>query len=80
VTPLAFDPRRVAAVPRTFISCTQPPLATIDAMRLRVVDPDFWDGEWTAGGGSRVIELKTGHDPMVSAPAQLAQILLACSR
>jgi pimeloyl-ACP methyl ester carboxylesterase len=80
VTPLDFDPRRVAAVARTFISCTQPPLATIDAMRLRVVDPGFWDGAWMAGGGSRVIEMNTGHDPMVSAPAELTRILLDCVR
>ncbi|RYF42616.1 MAG: alpha/beta fold hydrolase, partial [Comamonadaceae bacterium] len=49
--PLNFDTQRVAAVPRTFISCIQPALATIDPIRPRVVDPDFWGGAW-AGGGS----------------------------
>jgi pimeloyl-ACP methyl ester carboxylesterase len=29
--PLQFDVKRVAAVPRTFVSCTQPALATINA-------------------------------------------------
>ena len=32
------------AVPRTFVNCTKPTLATIDAIRPRVVDPKFWDG------------------------------------
>lgn len=77
--PLAFDVQRVAAVPRTFVNCTQPPLATIDAIRTRVVDPKFWDGAWLAGGGARVVELKTGHDPMVSAPQALIQLLLDCA-
>jgi pimeloyl-ACP methyl ester carboxylesterase len=77
--PLDFDPQRVAAVPRTFVSCTQPALATIDAIRPRVVDARFWNGAWLAGGGSRVVELKTGHDPMVSMPEDLTRILLDCA-
>ena len=76
---LEFDPKRVAAVPRTFVSCTQPALATIDAVRARVADGSFWDGAWVAGGGARVVELKTGHDPMVSMPAELTRILLDCA-
>ena len=78
--PLNFDTQRVAAVPRTFVSCTQPALATIDPIRPRVVDPGFWDGAWTGGGGIRMVELRTGHDPMVSAPAELTQILLNVSK
>lgn len=78
-TPLAFEPARVARVPRTFIDCTQPPLATIDTSRRRVRDPGFWDGLWVGGGGARVVELATGHDPMVSAPRELADLLLACA-
>ena len=77
--PLAFDVQRVAAVPRTFVNCTQPTLATIDAIRARVVDPKFWDGAWLGGGGARVVELKTGHDPMVSAHPALTQLLLDCA-
>ncbi len=76
-TPLDFEPRRVAGVRRTFISCTQPALVTIDPMRKRVVDPAFWDGLWLPG--SDLIELKTGHDPMISAPQELADVLLACA-
>jgi pimeloyl-ACP methyl ester carboxylesterase len=76
---LDFDPQRVAAVPRTFISCTQPALATIDAIRPRVTDRGFWEGHWQSGGGAKVVELKTGHDPMITAPADLTRILLDCA-
>jgi pimeloyl-ACP methyl ester carboxylesterase len=72
--PLAFDVQRVAAIPRTFINCTEPPLATIEPSRLRVKDPAFWGGAWLAR--SRVVEMKTGHDPMISEPAALTRILL----
>ncbi|MBK5205099.1 MAG: alpha/beta hydrolase [Polaromonas sp.] len=75
--PLQFDVQRVAAVPRTFVSCTQPALATIEPSRLRVQDPEFWDGAWLPN--SQVVELKTGHDPMISEPAALARILLDCA-
>lgn len=72
--PLAFDPTRVACVPRTFIDCTQPKLPTIDAFRARVRDANFWDGAWLPG--SRVVELATGHEPMVTMPAEMTQLLL----
>jgi pimeloyl-ACP methyl ester carboxylesterase len=75
--PLDFDPLRVASVPRTFINCTQPPLATIDVIRSRVHDPKYWNGAWAQG--SRVLEMKTGHDPMISEPRGLADILLSCT-
>jgi pimeloyl-ACP methyl ester carboxylesterase len=74
---LGFDPARVAQVPRTFVNCIDPPLATIDVIRTRVTDPKFWEGAWLAG--SRVVTLVTGHDPMVSAPAALTQCLLDCT-
>ena len=73
---LDFDVRRVAGVPRTFVNCTAPALATIDAIRPRVVSAAFWDGAWLPG--SRVVGLATGHDPMISAPAELVDILAAC--
>ena len=76
--PLDFDVARVAAVARTFIDCTEPPLATIDVIRTRVRDPKYWDGAWVSGGGMRVVELRTGHDPMISDPQGLAAILLSC--
>lgn len=71
---LDFDPQRVASVPRTFINCTEPPLGTIDISRLRMVDPKFWDGAWLPD--SQVIEIKTGHDPMVSDPQGLLALFL----
>ncbi|MEJ7932137.1 alpha/beta hydrolase family protein [Ramlibacter sp. AN1015] len=71
--PLEFDPARVSSVPRTFVNCTAPALATIDAVRLRVADSTFWGGHWQRGGSA--VEMKTGHDPMVSAPADLARLL-----
>lgn len=77
--PLQFEPKRVAAVPRTFIDCNRPALGTIDVIRQRVRDPKFWDGAWQAGGGARVVELPTGHDPMVSAHDELCRILADCA-
>ncbi|MBL8336423.1 MAG: alpha/beta hydrolase [Rhodoferax sp.] len=74
--PLDFDVRRVGGVRRTFISCTAPALATIDAIRPRVGSASFWDGAWLPG--ARVVELKTGHDPMISAPQALVDILQGC--
>ena len=75
--PLSFDPRRVARVPRTFVDCVKPRLGTIDSIRSRVRDANFWDGAWMGGAGARIVELETGHDPMVSTPGELAEILLA---
>ena len=75
---LAFDAQRVASVPRTFIDCTAPALATIDAIRTRVRNTAFWDGAWQAGGGARIVEMPTGHDPMISEPQALARLLMAC--
>lgn len=67
---LPFDGDRLARLPRTFIDCDDPPYPTIAAMRTRVRQmPDF-----------RVVEMKTGHCPMVSAPLELvAQLLAAAS-
>lgn len=77
--PLAFEPARVAQVARTFVDCTRPALATIDVIRQRVRDPKYWDGAWLGGAGMRVVELATGHDPMVSAPQELVRLLLDCA-
>jgi pimeloyl-ACP methyl ester carboxylesterase len=77
--PLQFDPVRVASVPRTFIDCIRPRLGTIDSIRPRVRNSGFWNGEWMRGGGVRVLELETGHDPMISAPQELTEILVGCA-
>ena len=76
--PLQFDPQRVVSVSRTFVDCTQPPVATVDVTRQRVRDPMFWDGAWQKGAGAQVVELPTGHDAMVSAPEELCRILANC--
>lgn len=68
--PLDFDGDAVARVPRAFIDCTSPALATIAASRERVRREPGW----------RVIEMASGHDPMVSHPKELAQHLIALWR
>jgi pimeloyl-ACP methyl ester carboxylesterase len=75
--PLNFDVHRVAAIPRTFVNCTQPALGTIEPSRLRAKDAKFWDGAWLPK--SKIVEIKTGHDPMISEPAALTKILLGCA-
>jgi pimeloyl-ACP methyl ester carboxylesterase len=64
--PLHFDGARWSALPRTFIDCTQPAYPTIAAMRQRV----------RAMPGFEVVEMRTGHCPMVTEPAALATLLL----
>ncbi len=64
--PLPFDGARLAQVPRAFIDCTEPAYPTIAAMRQRVRQTP----------GFEVIQMATGHCPMVSAPAALVQWLL----
>jgi pimeloyl-ACP methyl ester carboxylesterase len=67
--PLHFDGERWARVRRTFIDCTRPAYPTIDAMRKRVREQPGW----------RVVEIATGHCPMVSAPDALVDVLLGCA-
>ena len=64
---LNFDAARLAALPRTFIDCNSPALATIALMRARVRAEPGWS----------LAEIATGHDAMVSAPQALVDILLA---
>ena len=52
-------------VPRSFVDCTSPALATIAVMRQRVRTQPNW----------HVAEIPTGHDPMISAPEALTSIL-----
>jgi pimeloyl-ACP methyl ester carboxylesterase len=66
---LDFDGARLARLQRTFIDCTEPAYPTIDAMRRRV----------RTLPGFTVLEMKTGHCPMVSAPQALLQHLLAAA-
>ena len=64
--PLDFDGERIARLPRAFIDCTQPAYPTIAAMRTRVRQTP----------GFEVIEMATGHCPMVSEPQALVAHLL----
>lgn len=64
-SPLNFDPQRLQGLPRTFIDCTSPALATIAAARERVRHEPGWN----------VLEIATGHDAMISAPQELVEIL-----
>ena len=64
---LHFDVARVEALPRTFIDCTSPALATIAVMRERVRQQPGW----------HIHEIVTGHDAMISAPEELLRLLLA---
>ncbi len=66
---LQFDEARLATQQRTFIDCTSPALSTIDVSRRRVREQKGW----------KVIEMMTGHDPMVSHPSELALLLLGCT-
>ncbi len=63
---LEFDAERIAKLPRTFISCIAPQLATIDSSRARARSEPGWN----------FVELATGHDPMISAPEPLLRVLL----
>jgi len=67
---LHFDEARVAGLPRTFVDCTSPALPAIERSRQRVRSEPGW----------QVVEIATGHDPMISAPAQLLDILEQAGR
>ena len=71
---LIFDAAKVSVIPRTFISCETPRLATIDAARERATSAQTWGGLWQAR--SRYVTMKTGHDPMVSEPDELTRHLI----
>ena len=64
--PLSFDAGRWAARPRTYVDCTSPALATVEPAKRLVRSQPGWE----------VVELATGHDPMVSAPGGLVEVLL----
>jgi pimeloyl-ACP methyl ester carboxylesterase len=67
--PLHFDGARWAALPCLFIDCNRPAYPTIDAMRKRVREQPGW----------RIVEIATGHCPMVTEPAALLRELLAAA-
>ena len=67
--PMPFDAGRWAAVPRCFIDCNSPAYPTIDGSRKRVRGQPGW----------RIVELATGHFPMLTMPERLVQELLVCA-
>jgi pimeloyl-ACP methyl ester carboxylesterase len=67
---LQFDEARVASLSRTFVDCTSPALPAIEKSRQRVRSEPGW----------QVLEIATGHDPMISAPTQLLDILVQAGR
>ena len=67
---MAFDADRWRALPRAFIDCNTPAYPTIKLSRQRVRE----QGDWT------LIEMPTGHCPMVSMPDAFARALLALLR
>jgi pimeloyl-ACP methyl ester carboxylesterase len=62
----SFDEPRLASLPRTFINCNSPALATIEVSRERVRSDKSW--QW--------VEMACGHDAMVSHAPELAKNLL----
>ena len=68
--PLPYDAALLEALPRLFIDCTQPAYPTIDAMRQRVRERPGW----------QVVEMATGHCPMVTQPDELVRHLLEFTR
>jgi pimeloyl-ACP methyl ester carboxylesterase len=68
--PVQFDPQRLARLPRLFVDCPAPALPTIAMSRLRVREQPGW----------QVVEIATGHCPMISRPQELADHLLAFAR
>ncbi len=63
---LSFDVDRWQRLPRHFIDCHAPALPTIDGSRARARCQPGW----------QLHRLATGHDPMISMPAELAQVLI----
>lgn len=68
--PLPFDAARVATLARTFVDCIDSPLATIAVSRQRARGEPGWP----------VVEIATGHDAMISAPAALLAVRLDAAR
>lgn len=62
---LQFDEGLLARIPRTYVDCNSPALASVALAKQRARSEPGWN----------VTTLATGHDPMISAPTQLLAIL-----
>jgi pimeloyl-ACP methyl ester carboxylesterase len=65
--PLAAPPPPPSKIPRTYIYCSKPATGTFDQFAARFRDDRKW----------RFHDVKTGHDAMVTAAAEIAKILIA---
>lgn len=68
--PVAYDAEMLAALPRTYVACTAPVFPTAAAHHARVRTLPGW----------QVVEMATGHFPMVTEPARMAALLLDAAR
>jgi len=66
-SPLHLDNPVGNGRPCTYIDCTEAPYGPIDAARRWVKEQKDW----------HYVELATGHDAMVTAPAELSRMLAA---
>ena len=51
-------------LPAVYVRCTQPLFATLQPAR-----------EWVKANGMRTVDIKAGHDAMISAPKSLTELL-----
>jgi pimeloyl-ACP methyl ester carboxylesterase len=66
--PVRLDNPAVKAIPRTYIDCVGAKPAGINRRQVPAIQPN--------GSPSQVWELPTGHDCMVTMPAELTELLL----
>lgn len=65
--PLASAPPPPSKIPRTYVYCSKPATGTFDQFAERFREDRKW----------RFHDVKTGHDAMVTAPGEIAKILMA---
>jgi pimeloyl-ACP methyl ester carboxylesterase len=67
-SPLNLKNKFANGLPTIYISCTEPAYPPLNASK-----------EWAVKNGIKMIDLKTGHDAMVTVPEKLADMLAADS-
>lgn len=68
--PVDYDEAELAALPRTYVACTSPVFPTAAPHHARVRGLPGW----------RMVEMATGHFPMVTEPARMADVLADAAR
>jgi hypothetical protein len=66
--PVHYDPGYLTGLPRTYVEHTAPPLTSLAKSIERA-----------GSGGWRLVPLATGHDLMLTAPREAAEVLLAAA-